>query len=174
MGVVDLDTEEVLGPNQEGELRVKTDRIMNGYYNQDCQDQFDEEGWFKTGDIVKYDENCCLFVVDRVKELIKYTSTSVQPANIERELLKHPSVKQAVVIGKPHETDGEHPMAIIILNENYKDTTPEEIQKYIEERLLYKEKLRGGVIFVDSMPMSTSDKVKRRQLKNIILGRKLE
>lgn len=100
MQVVDPDTEEIRGPNEEGELRVKGLSIMNGYYNRDCSNRYDKDGWFRTGDVVRYDENCFFYVVDRVKEMLKYRGWHIPPAILELELSHHPAVKQSVVIGK--------------------------------------------------------------------------
>ncbi|KAF2902426.1 hypothetical protein ILUMI_03756 [Ignelater luminosus] len=68
--IVDLETEEPLGPNQKGELRVKTDFYMNGYYNIDSSDSWDSDGFLKTGDIFYYDEDYCFYVVDRIKDML--------------------------------------------------------------------------------------------------------
>ena len=76
---MDLDTNQNLGPNQRGELRVKSSFVMNGYYNMDSSDSFDESGWLKTGDVVYYDDDCCFYVVDRIKESFKYRDGSLHP-----------------------------------------------------------------------------------------------
>lgn len=167
--VVDPETEAVLGPNEPGELRVKSKTIMNGYYNRDFSNRYDKEGWFRTGDIVKYDENGYFYVVDRLKEMLKYRGWHIPPAILELELSHHPAVKQAVVIGKPHEEDGDHPMAVIVLEDNAKDVSAKDIEKYVNERVDEKQRLRGGVKFVTSIPMTPSGKIKRRELKRMVL-----
>ncbi|CAG9816375.1 unnamed protein product [Phaedon cochleariae] len=166
--VVDPETEEILGPNRPGELRVKSITIMNGYYNKDFSNRYDQDGWFRTGDVIKYDEDCYFYVVDRLKEMLKYRGWHIPPAILELELSHHPAVRQSVVIGQKHEEDGDHPMAIVILDEQYKGkTTPEEIVRYIDERVQDKQRLRGGVKFVDKIPLTPSGKVKRKELKRI-------
>nr|CAH7743720.1 unnamed protein product [Callosobruchus chinensis] len=70
--VVDPETDQILGPNQEGELRVKSKTVMNGYYNRSCANRYDKDGWFRTGDVVRYDDNLYFYVVDRLKEMLKY------------------------------------------------------------------------------------------------------
>lgn len=84
--MVDPETEKICGPNQNGELRVKSDFTMNGYFGRDSSESYDEEGWLKTGDIVYYDEDEFLFVVDRIKDLLKYRSWHVAPAMLEKVL----------------------------------------------------------------------------------------
>lgn len=72
--------------------------------------------------------------------------------------------------GKPHEEDGDHPMAIVVLEEHSKNTDPREIEKYIEERVPDRQQLRGGVKIVDSIPMTPNGKVKRRELRRMVLN----
>ncbi|KAJ8939531.1 hypothetical protein NQ314_011098 [Rhamnusium bicolor] len=167
--VVDPETGNILGANEAGELRVKSKTIMNGYYNRDYSNRYDEDGWFRTGDVVKYDENGYFYIVDRLKEMLKYRGWHIPPAILELELSHHPAVKQAVVIGKPHEEDGDHLMAVIVLEEDANDVTAKDIEKYIEERLQDKQRLRGGVKFVHSIPLTPSGKIKRRD-KILIIG----
>lgn len=75
--IVHPETGKVLGPNQEGEVCVKSVMIMKGYIGKKRQDDFDNEGFFKTGDIGYYDEDKYLYIVDRLKELIKYKAHQV-------------------------------------------------------------------------------------------------
>ncbi|KAJ8967846.1 hypothetical protein NQ314_002608, partial [Rhamnusium bicolor] len=121
--IVDPSTEETLGPNQRGELRIKSDLLMNGYYKLDSLSAFDAEGYLKTGDIVYYDEEECFYV---------------------GVLMTHPAVKEAVVIGIPHELDGEHPMGIVVLHDGYDDVTPKDIEQYVEEKVSDMQRLRAG------------------------------
>lgn len=170
--MVHLETEELLGPFQEGELRIKGKLQMTGYYNLDSSEAWDSEGWLKTGDIAYYDEDQCFYVVDRVKEMLKFQSWHVPPVVIENVLLQHPSIKTAVVIGVPHEIDGDHPLAIVILKEKHHEkVTLGDIEKYVEERVHDRQRLRGGVRIVDFIPTTPSGKVKRREIKKMILGK---
>ncbi|KAF2887070.1 hypothetical protein ILUMI_19104, partial [Ignelater luminosus] len=162
--VVNPETEELLGPYQEGELRIKTKFQMNGYYNMDSSDAWDPDGWLRSGDIVYYDEDQCFYVVDRMKEMLKFQSWHVLPAVIENVIKTHPSIETAVVIGVPHDIDGDHPMAIVTLKEGCsKSVTPETIEKYVEERVHDRQRLRGGVKIVDVIPVTPSGKVKRKE-----------
>ncbi|KAF2888325.1 hypothetical protein ILUMI_17848 [Ignelater luminosus] len=168
--VVDPETEELLGPYQEGELRIKTKFQMNGYYNLDSSDAWDSDGWLKSGDIVYYDEDKCFYVVDRVKEMLKFQSWHVPPAVIENVLLTHPSIEIAVVIGVPHEIDGDHPMAVVKLRKGcVEGVTSDDIEKYVEERVHDRQRLRGGVKIVDFIPTTPTGKVKRKEVKKMIL-----
>ncbi|XP_060519652.1 uncharacterized protein LOC132697911 [Cylas formicarius] len=168
--VTDLETEENCGPNQRGELRIKSDLLMNGYFNMDSSVTFDLEGWLRTGDVVYYDEEFCFYAVDRIKEMLKYRSWHVPPAVLEQVLLSHPAVQQAVVIGVPHEVDGDHPMALVILNDESSGVTPEELEKYVEGNVNETHRLRGGVKFMKSFPITPTGKIKRTDLKKMALN----
>lgn len=167
--VVDLQTEEPLGFNKWGELLVKGDYLMNGYYNLDSSSAFDKEGWLRTGDVVYYDEDFCFYVVDRVKEMLKFRGWHVVPAILENILLTHPAVKAAVVIGIPHKTDGDHPAACVILKDGYKNCKPEDIQKFVDEKVDDIRKLRGGVRIIKVFPRTPTDKIDRKKIKENVL-----
>lgn len=76
---MDPSSGKILGPNEIGECRVKADRVMIGYYNNEkaTKESFDDDGWFKTGDLMYYDDNKLLYVVGRIKETVKYQNYQV-------------------------------------------------------------------------------------------------
>ncbi|XP_053614070.1 luciferin 4-monooxygenase-like isoform X2 [Plodia interpunctella] len=115
--VVELDTRVKLGPNQKGEICLKGPIVMKGYAGDKAatRDMMDEEGFLKTGDIGYFDEEGCFFIVDRLKELIKYKGNQVPPAEVESVLLQHPGVAECGVVGAPHEAAGELPTAFVVL-----------------------------------------------------------
>ncbi|KAF5272635.1 hypothetical protein FQR65_LT04876 [Abscondita terminalis] len=165
---VDEGSGKALGPNAKGELRVKTDMQMSGYYNMDSSDAWDEDGWLKTGDYGYYDDDCCFYIIDRVKEMFTYRSWHILPAVLESILITHPAVFRAVVIGVPHDIDEHHPMAIVQLNPDAK-VTDAELVKYMEDKVEDRQRLRGGVKFVDEFPLTPSQKINRRILKEMVL-----
>jgi len=167
--IVDVDTEEILGPNRRGELRIKSDILMSGYHNLDSSETWDSDGWLRTGDIAYYDDDNCLYVVDRIKEMLKYQSFHVPPAALEVILLQHPAVEGAVVIGIPHEEDGDHPMALVVLSKNYGNVSPNDIEKFVEERVNDKQRLRAGVKFIEEIPRTPTGKIKRKELRDQVL-----
>ncbi|KAK5639929.1 hypothetical protein RI129_010740 [Pyrocoelia pectoralis] len=171
--VVDPDSEELLGANEKGELRVKSEAQLCGYYNMDSSGIWDTDGWLKTGDYGYYDEDFCFYITDRVKEMFRYRYKHITPTLIESVLRSHPSIMQAVVIGIPHYLDNYHPMAVVILNADTINTTAEEIEKYVEERVEDPLRLRAGVKFVKSFPLTPSRKVHRLKLKNLILSNQI-
>src|SRR5207248_11482990 len=115
--LVDAASGEELGPNQEGEVCVRGPQVMRGYLNnpEATARTIDEDGWLHTGDIGYADEEGHFFIVDRVKELIKYKGFQVAPAELEAVLLTHPAVADAAVIPSRDEEAGEIPKAFVVL-----------------------------------------------------------
>lgn len=114
--VVDTQTGKTLGPNESGEIHFKGDNLMSGYIGnpQATQETIDSDGWIHTGDIGYYNENGEWYVVDRIKELIKYKGFQVPPAEIEALLLEHKGIKDAGVIGQPDPRCGEKALAFVV------------------------------------------------------------
>ncbi|XP_017786046.1 PREDICTED: luciferin 4-monooxygenase-like [Nicrophorus vespilloides] len=166
--VVDPETQRNVGMNEHGEIRYKSQCQMNGYYNMDSSEGFDSDGFVATGDVGYYDEDFCFYVVDRIKEMLKFRSYHIPPARIENILLTHSKVAAVAVIGVPHEVDGDHPMAVIIPKPNTRPTE-KEIIKYLDERIDDMYRLRGGVKFVETLPYTPSGKVKKNVLKKMLL-----
>ncbi|CAH0549882.1 unnamed protein product [Brassicogethes aeneus] len=165
--VVDLETNEILGPNKQGELLVKAPTVMNGYYKGDSKDAFDEDGFYKTGDIAYYDEDQCFYIVDRIKGVIRYLFHMLSSAEIEEILTNHPAVRKAAVFGYPHPVDLHHVTALVEVDET-SEVTPEEIREYVDNQVPDHKRLRGGVKFVKSIPMTTTGKVKCGELKSFM------
>ncbi|XP_076765643.1 luciferin 4-monooxygenase [Xylocopa sonorina] len=160
-------TSKPLGPHSVGELCFKGDTIMKGYCNNEAATAatIDKDGWLHTGDVGYYDEEYYFFIVDRIKELIKYKGFQVPPAEMEAVLLMCPEVKDAAVIGLPDEAAGELPTAFIVKQEGSNITT-EELHKFVNERVSSYKRLRGGIKFVETIPKTASGKILRRVLRD--------
>ncbi|CAG5052928.1 unnamed protein product [Parnassius apollo] len=169
--IVDPDTRKVLGPNQNGEICIKGAMVMKGYIGKKRQDDFDEEGFFKTGDIGYYDEDKYFYIVDRLKELIKYKGYQVAPAELEAVLLKHEAVRDVGVVGVPHPSAGEVPLAFVVPQPGA-ETTEVELQQFVAERLSNPKHLRGGVRFVEAIPKTLTGKILRKELRKIVKSTK--
>ncbi|XP_068249585.1 probable 4-coumarate--CoA ligase 3 [Palaemon carinicauda] len=167
--IADLESRSPLGPMQEGEICVKGPAIMAGYYRNETatSSAFDQDGWLLTGDVGYYDQDGFIYVVDRIKEIIKYKGLQVAPAELEGILLKHPDIVDAAVVGRRDERAGELPMGFVVLKEGSLET-PEGVQKYVEDLVSDYKQLRGGVVFVDSIPKTASGKILRKELKKLI------
>ncbi|XP_049882698.1 uncharacterized protein LOC126378403 [Pectinophora gossypiella] len=165
--IADIETGKALGPNQRGEIRAKGPLIMKGYVNKDSSEEFDEEGFFKTGDVGYYDDGGSVFVVDRLKELIKYKGYQVPPAELEAVLLQHEGVKDVGVVGKDSKEAGEVPVAFVVVQPGA-TVTEEDLKKFVAERLSNPKHLRGGVRFVEQIPKNPSGKILRKELRAIV------
>ncbi|XP_026742177.1 4-coumarate--CoA ligase 1-like [Trichoplusia ni] len=165
--VVDIETREPLGPNQRGELCAKGELLMKGYVNIGRGSDFDEEGFYKTGDIAYYDEDRYFFIVDRLKELIKYKGFQVPPAEIEAVLLQHEGIKEAAVVGIEDRAAGEVPLAFVVPQPR-QTLTEKEVQNFVAERLSNPKHLRGGVRFVNQIPKSPAGKLLRKDLRKML------
>ena len=137
---------------------------MIGYLNNEkaTQDTLNNDGWLKTGDVAVIDKDGYMFIVDRLKELIKYKGFQVAPAELEAILVAHPKIRDAAVIGKPDDEAGELPVAFVVAT----DPTPSEaqIKNYIADKLAHYKQIHK-VHFVDEIPKSASGKILRRLLR---------
>src|SRR6266566_2156157 len=160
--LVDPATGVELGPNQEGEVCVRGPQIMKGYLNNDeaTARTVDADNWLHTGDIGYADENGHFFIVDRVKELIKYKGFQVAPAELEAVLLTHPAIADAAVIPSRDDEAGEVPKAFVVTRH---ETTGEEIMSFVAARVAPHKKIRE-VEFITQIPKSLSGKILRRVL----------
>jgi len=170
--LVDSENKEC-GRNQPGELQLKTPSAFEGYINNPEATEetlrFDEDGqkWLMTGDIVYIDDNDNLFLVDRKKELLKYKGHQVSPVEVEACLTGLKGVANVAVAGVPHESFGDVPMAFIQL-EPGATLTEEEVKAFVAERMAFQNHLRGGVIFLDKIPVSRIGKILRAKIREIV------
>ncbi|KAJ8707089.1 hypothetical protein PYW08_011223 [Mythimna loreyi] len=165
--VTDLETGKPLGPNKCGEICVKGELLMKGYVGKNRGSDFDDEGFYRTGDVGYYDEDRYFFIVDRVKELIKYNGYQVPPAELEAVLLQHEGIRDAAVIGVEHRTAGEVPLAFVVAQPG-RTLTEAEVKEFVAERLSNPKHLRGGVRFVQQIPKSVSGKLLRKELRKML------
>ena len=123
----------------------------------------DGDGWLHTGDLGLVDAGGNWYIVDRVKELIKYKGYQVPPAELEAVLLAHPSIADAAVIGARSSDGEEYPHAFIVAAAGA-SLTGSDVQDYVAERVSPYKKVRG-VQFVEAIPKSASGKILRRELR---------
>ncbi|KAE9454767.1 hypothetical protein C3L33_13347, partial [Rhododendron williamsianum] len=162
---IDPNTGRSLPKNTRGEICVRSQCVMKGYYKnkEETAQTIDENGWLHTGDIGYIDDDGDVFIVDRIKELIKYKGFQVAPAHLENIILTHPSVADAAVIPLPDEEAGEIPAACVVMDSNAKESE-EDIMKYVASNVASYERVRV-VQFVGAIPRSASGKILRRVLK---------
>jgi len=155
-----------LSPNKVGELCFKGPFIMKGYRNnpKDTASTIDNNGWLHTGDLGYYDEDKHFFIVDRLKELIKYKGYQVPPAELEGLLMSHPKIRDAGVIGIPNEIAGELPFAFVVKEEG-SNLTEQEVKDFVAKIASNPKWLRGGVKFIDDIPKNITGKILRLELR---------
>ncbi|RAL07176.1 acyl--CoA ligase [Aspergillus homomorphus CBS 101889] len=159
------DDKTELGPNQRGELWVRGQNIMKGYWKNPgaTKEAKTEDGWLKTGDIAFVNDQGLFHVVDRKKELIKVKGNQVAPAELEAILLDHPAVADAAVIGVPL-NDDERPRAYIVLNSG-QTATKKDILSFMDGKVSPFKRITGGVVFIDAIPKNPSGKILRKMLR---------
>jgi acyl-CoA synthetase (AMP-forming)/AMP-acid ligase II len=160
--IVDLDDGHELEPGETGELFVRGPQVMQGYLNQPDETAavLERDGWLHTGDVGYVDQNGYLYIVDRVKEIIKYKAYQIAPAELEAVLGTHPAVADAAVIPSPAGSVGEIPKALVVLRSA---ATSGELMGFVAERVAPYKKIRD-VSVVESIPKSPSGKILRRIL----------
>ena len=168
------DTGQVMPTGEEGELAAYVDDpvMFLGYWNNESATREKiTAGWFRTGDVGYRDEDGFLWFVGRKDDVITSAGYRIGPGEIEDSLLKHPAVMQAAAIGKPDELRGEIVKAFIVLTQDYQpsDELAQEIQQSVRRRLSAHEYPRE-VEFIDELPMTTTGKVRRLELRQRELG----
>ncbi|MER6997555.1 4-coumarate--CoA ligase family protein [Streptomyces sp. NPDC000410] len=155
------------GPGEEGEVAIRGPQVMKGYLNRPdaTADMIDADGWVHTGDIGRVDDEGWLFVVDRVKELIKYKGFQVAPAELEALLLTHDSIADAAVIGGYDADGNEVPVAYVVRQPTAAGLTADDVIAYVAARVAPYKKIRR-VEFITGVPRAASGKILRRELRD--------
>jgi len=165
--IVSTDSGETLDIGARGEICVKGPNVMLGYYNNEkaTADTIDKDGFLHTGDIGYVDEDGYYFVVDRVKELIKYKGFQIPPAELEALLLSHPAIADTCVVGIESGDAGEIPRAYVVLKPNQK-VSDKELHEWVNKKVSNYKRFRGGIFFIPQIPKSATGKLLRKDLKN--------
>ncbi|KAJ9554503.1 hypothetical protein OSB04_018548 [Centaurea solstitialis] len=162
--IVDPKTGVGLAPTNPGELWIRGPFVMKGYvHGKDTM--VESDGWLKTGDLCYFDNEGFLFVVDRLKELIKYKGYQVPPAELEHILHSHPDITEAAVIPYPDEEVGEVPMGFVVRRRGT-DIDEAQVKAFVAEKVAPYKKLRR-VRFVDSIPKNAPGKILRKRVDKI-------
>ena len=164
--IVDPATEADLPVGEEGEVCVRGPQVMAGYLNnpEATAATVDADRWLHTGDLGYVDADGHLYVVDRLKELIKYKGFQVPPAELEAVLLRHPDVADAAVIGLPDDEAGEIPVGFVVLRPGAA-ASPEEIMRFVAGEVAHYKQIRRLEV-IDAIPKSAAGKILRRVLRD--------
>ncbi|XP_017783008.1 PREDICTED: 4-coumarate--CoA ligase 1-like [Nicrophorus vespilloides] len=168
--IIDIDTNEEMASGGNGEVCAKTIQNTNGYLNmeEETTSMYLEDGYLRTGDIGYLDENGELFIVDRLKELIKYKGFQVPPAELENILNSHECIVDSGVIGIPDRRAGELPMAFVVKKDNA-DITEEIIKEFVAGHVSAHKQLHGGVKFINEIPKGPTGKILRKNLRELAM-----
>ncbi|QIK75166.1 long-chain-fatty-acid--CoA ligase [Nocardioides piscis] len=146
-----------------GEIAIKGPNIMKGYYDRpDATAEAIHDGWFRSGDLGRKDDDGFYYIVDRSKDMIIRGGYNVYPREIEEVLITHPGVSLAAVIGVPHESHGEEIKAVVIRTKDAELTEDELVAWSKEQMATYK--YPRIVEFVDELPMTATGKILKREL----------
>jgi long-chain acyl-CoA synthetase len=163
MKVVDDDDKDV-PQGEPGEIVMRGPFVMKGYWNNDdATSEVMRGGWFHTGDVATVDEDGYFFIVDRKKDMIIRGGYNVYPRELEETLYEHAAVREAAVIGVPHESLGEEVAAVVALKENA-EATPDDLRAYMKERVAAY-KYPRTVHIVDELPKGPTGKILKREIK---------
>ncbi|MCC9710396.1 4-coumarate--CoA ligase family protein [Streptomyces sp. MNU76] len=168
MRIVSLDDPgKEVGVGEPGEIVIRGPQVMKGYLGrpQATADMIDSDGWLATGDIGHVDADGWLYVVDRVKELIKYKGFQVAPAELEALLVTHPGIADAAVIGHYNDDGNEVPHAFVVRRPTARDLSEGEVMMYVAERVAPYKRVRH-VTFIADVPRAASGKILRRELRD--------
>jgi len=162
--IVDPAAQSIVPVGEVGELWVRGPQVMKGYYNDPQASSYTlVDGWLRTGDLAKQDEDGYVYIVDRLKELIKCKGFQVAPAELEHVLLAHPDILDAAVIGAPHSDFGEAPVAYVVVRDG-SNLSGEAIIEFAALGIA-KYKRLAQVLPIDAIPRGPSGKVLRRVLR---------
>nr|GMD22899.1 4-coumarate--CoA ligase-like 5 [Ipomoea batatas] len=162
--IVDPDSGELLPVNRTGELWLRGPCIMKGYFSNEeaTASTLDSKGWLRTGDLCYIDDDGFIFVVDRLKELIKYKGYQVPPAELEALLLTHPEVADVAVIPFPDKDVGQFPMAYVVRKTGSR-ILENAVMDFVGKQVAPYKRIRR-VAFVASIPKNPSGKILRKDL----------
>jgi len=164
MKVVDDDGGEV-AQGEVGEIVIRGHNVMKGYWNRpDATAETIRDGWFHSGDMAKIDEDGYFFIVDRKKDMIIRGGYNVYPREIEEVLYEHPAVREAAVLGVPHDEYGEEVAAAVALKDG-ESVSAEELRDFVKHQVAaYKYPRR--VWFVDELPKGPTGKILKREIED--------
>jgi long-chain acyl-CoA synthetase len=163
MRVIDDDGTEV-SQGDIGEIAIRGHNVMKGYWRREkaTAEAIDEDGWFKTGDLARVDEDGYFFIVDRKKDLVIRGGYNVYPREVEEVLYEHPDVLAVAVIGIPHAELGEEVAAAIVLKAGA-HATPDELREFVKDRIAAY-KYPREVWLADALPLGPTGKILKREI----------
>lgn len=166
--IVDPTTGDDAAPGAEGEVWVRGPQVMRGYHGNAAATAatITAEGWLRTGDVGRTDADGYLFIVDRLKELIKFKGFQIAPAELEAVLLTHPDVADAAVVGRRDDEAGEIPVGFVVTKPG-RGASADALGWHMSQRLASYKRVHE-MRFIDAIPRSPSGKILRRRLREML------
>lgn len=165
--IMDLSGEEILPSNEVGELWVRGPQVVRGYWNnEEATAATFIDGWVRTGDLARIDEEGFCFIVGRAKELVIRGGENIYPSEVENVLYDHPAVTDAALVGIAHRTLGEEPAAVVHLAPGA-DVSEDDLKLWVRQRLaIFKTPVK--ILFSPTMlPRNANGKILKQQLKTL-------
>ncbi|KQU36864.1 MULTISPECIES: long-chain-fatty-acid--CoA ligase [Nocardiaceae] len=151
-------------PTAIGEIAIKGHNVMKGYYNRpEATTEAIRDGWFRSGDLGKKDENGFYYIVDRSKDMIIRGGYNVYPREIEEIFMTHPAVSLVAVIGIPNDQHGEEVKAVVVKNPGHDDVSEADLVAWGKDQFAAY-KYPRLVQFLDQLPMTSTGKILKREL----------
>ncbi|VDN53181.1 unnamed protein product [Dracunculus medinensis] len=165
--IVNIETNELCMPHQPGRLYVIGPQIqIRSHRSSKASNSLaDVDGYLNTGDFAFYDRDGYIYIIGKIKNLIKYRGTLTPPSQVETFLLTHPGIEDCAVIGRQDALLGEVPAAFVVKTSKYSQLSPADVRQHVFGKIGHIKELRGGVFFVNEIPRSSSGKIIYRQLK---------
>ena len=146
-----------------GELEIRGPWVAAAYYGGTGGDKFTDDGWFRTGDVVRINERGCMRICDRAKDLVKSGGEWISSVDLENELMAHSAVAEAAVIAIPDEKWGERPLAAVVLRDGMQ-ASPEELRAHLGTEFA-KWQLPDRIEFIEAIPRTATGKFKKTALR---------
>jgi fatty-acyl-CoA synthase len=151
-------------PGEPGEVIIQGPNVMAGYWHRpDDTDTATAGGWFHSGDAAAVDEEGFVFIVDRIKDMIISGGENIYPAEVEKALYEHPTVRECAVVGVPDERWGEVGRAVVVLRDDA-SADPDQILTFLDGRLA-RYKIPKSVVFTDVLPRNAAGKLLRNEIR---------
>jgi len=165
--IMSLDGAHELPVGEVGELWAKGPNIVKGYWNKpDATAQTFTDGWVKTGDLARVDEENFCYIIDRAKDMLIRGGENIYCIEVENVLYEHPAVMDAALIGKPHHSLGEEPVAVVHLKPGL-HTTEEELRAFVAGKLASFKVPVKVIFWPETLPRNENGKILKRELKKI-------
>jgi fatty-acyl-CoA synthase len=151
-----------------GELEIRGPWVAAAYHRGSGSDKFTDDGWFRTGDVVRINERGCMRICDRAKDLVKSGGEWISSVDLENQLMGHSAVAEAAVIAIPDEKWGERPLAAVVLRDGMQ-ASPEELRAHLGGEFA-KWQLPDRIEFIESIPRTATGKFKKTALRERFVG----